>query len=85
MARAKKAESKQTDDILPDNPNQPRQARDNSMFNMLNYSIKVPLAYNRPHYSFEFAYKYSIPVNVEGALMNRHESFYYLTFYYVFY
>jgi len=57
----------------------------NGMFNVLNYSFKVPIAYNRPHYTIEFTYKYSIPVNVEGALMNTKESFYNLTFYYVFY
>jgi hypothetical protein len=58
---------------------------DNGKFNTLNYSFKIPIAYNRPHYTLEFSYKYSIPVNVEGALMNRKESFYNLTFYYVFY
>lgn len=57
----------------------------NSEFDMLNYSIKIPIAYNRPHYTFEFSYKYSIPVNVEGILRNHKESFYNLTFYYVFY
>ena len=57
----------------------------NSDFDMLNYSFKIPIAYNRPHYTFEFSYKYSIPVNVEGILMNHKESFYNLTFYYVFY
>jgi hypothetical protein len=57
----------------------------NGRFNALNYSFKLPIAYNRPHYTFEFAYKYSIPVNVEGTLMNRRESFYNLTFYYLFY
>lgn len=57
----------------------------NGRFNMLNYSFKLPIAYNRPHYTFEFAYKYSIPVNVEGSLRNRRESFYNLTFYYLFY
>ncbi|MGY3213875.1 hypothetical protein [Mucilaginibacter sp. HD30] len=57
----------------------------NGRFNALNYSFKIPVAYNRPHYTFEFAYKYSIPVNVEGNLMNRRESFYNLTFYYLFY
>jgi hypothetical protein len=57
----------------------------NGRFNALNYSFKVPIAYNRPHYTFEFAYKYSIPVNVEGTLRNRRESFYNLTFYYLFY
>jgi hypothetical protein len=57
----------------------------NSEFNMLNYGFKIPIAYNRPHYTFEFAYKYSIPVNVEGILKNHRESFYNLTFYYVFY
>ncbi len=57
----------------------------NGRFNMLNYNFKIPVAYNRPHYTLEFAYKYSIPVNVEGILLNRRESFYNLTFYYVFY
>jgi hypothetical protein len=57
----------------------------NSDFDMLNYSFKIPIAYNRPHYTFEFSYKYSIPVNVEGILLNHKESFYNLTFYYVFY
>lgn len=58
---------------------------DNGRFNMLNYSFKIPISYNRPHYTFEASYKYSLPVNVEGALMNKRESFYNLTFYYVFY
>jgi len=62
-----------------------RMAHNNSLFKLLNYSFKLPIAYNRPHYTFEFAYKYSIPINVEGILMNHHESFYNLTFYYVFY
>jgi len=57
----------------------------NGRFNALNYSFKIPIAYNRPHYTFEASYKYSIPVNVEGALKNKRESFYNLTFYYVFY
>jgi len=58
---------------------------DNGRFNALNYSFKIPVAYNRPHYTIEASYKYSIPVNVEGALMNKREGFYNLTFYYVFY
>jgi hypothetical protein len=72
-------------DIFYNNPYNLRQARNNGQFNALNYSFKIPIAYNRPHYTFEFSYKYSIPVNVEGVLKNRHESFYNLTFYYVFY
>lgn len=60
-------------------------AADNSYFKALNYSIKIPIAYNRPHYTLEASYKYSIPVNVEGILRNHRESFYNLTFYYVFY
>jgi hypothetical protein len=63
----------------------PKYASDNSRFNALNYSFKIPIAYNRPHYTLEFSYKYSIPVNVEGLLRNHKESFYNLTFYYVFY
>jgi hypothetical protein len=57
----------------------------NGRFNALNYSFKLPIAYNRPHYTFEAAWKYSIPVDVEGALKNRHELFFNLTFYYVFF
>ncbi len=57
----------------------------NGRFNALNYSIKLPIAYNMPHYTFEASAKYSIPVNVEGQLKNRHELFYNLTFYYLFF
>lgn len=63
----------------------PQYAGYNSEFHLLNYSLKIPIAYNRPHYTVEFAYRYSIPYNVEGILKNRRESFYNLTFYYVFY
>jgi hypothetical protein len=58
---------------------------DNGRFNVLNYSVKLPIAYNRPHYTFEASWKYSIPVNVEGALKNRHEVFFNLTFFYLFF
>jgi hypothetical protein len=57
----------------------------NGRFRSLNYSIKLPVAYNRPHYTFEASWKYSVPVNVEGALKNRHEVFFNLTFYYIFF
>jgi len=57
----------------------------NGRFNALNYSFKLPVAYNMPHYTIEAAWKYSIPVDVEGALKNKHEVFFYLTFLYVFF
>jgi hypothetical protein len=57
----------------------------NGRFNALNYSFKLPIAYNRPHYTLEAAWKYSIPVNVEGALKNRHEVFFNLSFIYLFF
>jgi hypothetical protein len=57
----------------------------NGRFNALNYSFKLPIAYNRPHYTFEASWKYSVPVNVEGALKNHHEVFFNLTFYYLFF
>jgi len=67
-------------------PMPPADAADkNSQFNLLNYSLKLPIAYNRPHYTLEAAYKYAIPVNVQGKLINNHESFFNLTFYYLFY
>ena len=71
--------------LFASNPDNQLMARSNSLFKMLNYSFKLPIAYNRPHYTFEASYKYSIPVNVEGILRNHRESFYNLTFYYVFY
>jgi hypothetical protein len=74
-----------SDDIIGPPVSTEKYAGDNSQFNALNYSFKIPIAYNRPHYTFEFSYKYSIPVNVEGILKNHKESFYNLTFYYVFY
>lgn len=63
----------------------PGRPYNNGRFNALNYSIKLPVAYNRPHYTFEASWKYSIPVNVEGQLKNRHELFFNLTFYYLFF
>ncbi|MBB6110375.1 hypothetical protein [Mucilaginibacter lappiensis] len=60
-------------------------ARRNRIFNVLNYSFKVPVAYNRPHYTLEASWRYSMPVNVEGSLENRRESFFNFTFYYLFY
>ena len=74
----------ETDNIYVGNQNG-RNARANAKFTMLNYSFKLPLAYNTPHYTLEASYRYSIPVNVEGALKNRRESFLNFTFYYVFY
>jgi len=57
----------------------------NGRFNVLNYSIKLPIAYNRGHYTLEASWKYSVPVNVENSLQNRHELFFNLRFYYVFF
>ena len=73
------------DDVIGPPISTSKYAGNNSEFKALNYSFKIPIAYNRPHYTFEFSYKYSIPVNVEGILLNHKESFYNLTFYYVFY
>ncbi len=60
-------------------------SRNNGRFTVLNYYLKVPIAYNTPHITFEAAYRYSIPVNVENMLMNKHTSFFNLTLYYLFY
>ncbi|MDP9047508.1 MAG: hypothetical protein M3N14_05180, partial [Bacteroidota bacterium] len=70
-------------DVLDYRP--PGSTYNNGRFNALNYSIKIPVAYNRPHYTLEASWKYSIPVNVEGELKNRHEVFFNLTFYYIFF
>ncbi|PAW92690.1 hypothetical protein CKK33_03935 [Mucilaginibacter sp. MD40] len=72
-----------TNIYLPDE--NARMARANSRFNALNYSFKLPLAYNTPHYTLEASWRYSMPVNVEGLLRNHRESFFNFTFYYVFY
>ncbi len=70
---------------VPNEGGPPSFRYDNGKFNVLNYSFKLPIAYNRPHYTFEASWKYSIPVNVEGALKNRHEVFFNLTFFYLFF
>ncbi|MDB5124455.1 MAG: hypothetical protein JWP94_2584 [Mucilaginibacter sp.] len=70
---------------LPNNEASESHAYNNGRFNALNYSIKIPIAYNRPHYTLEASWKYSIPVNVEGQLKNRREVFFNLTFYYIFF
>ncbi|MBS1530188.1 MAG: hypothetical protein JSU01_07770 [Bacteroidetes bacterium] len=79
-------DSYRNDDVfLQPPPAYPQYAAYDSEFRMLNYSFKLPIAYNRPHYTIEFAYKYSVPVNIQGIFNNHRESFYNLTFYYVFY
>jgi len=74
-----------TDALIPSEPTFKPSLYNNGRFNALNYSIKLPVAYNRPHYTFEASWKYSIPVDVEGALKNKHELFFNLTFIYVFF
>lgn len=69
----------------PPPPNEDDYRIANRSFNILNYNIKIPVAYNRPHYTLEASYKYSIPVNVQGLLTTHNQSFFNLTFYYVFY
>jgi hypothetical protein len=73
------------DDLSAPLEGSPAKPYNNGRFNALNYSVKLPIAYNRPHYTFEASWKYSIPVNVEGELKNRHEVFFNLTFYYLFF
>jgi hypothetical protein len=67
------------------NMNKPPVTRNNGRFTVLNYYLKVPVAYNTPHFTLEASYRYSIPVNVENSLNNGHASFLNLTFYYLFY
>lgn len=71
--------------LIPDVPEIKTPKYNNGRFNALNYSVKLPIAYNRPHYTFEASWKYSIPVDVEGELKNKHELFFNLTFIYVFF
>lgn len=66
-------------------PIAPGERYNNHDLNVLNYSFKLPIAYNRPHYTFEVSPKYSIPVNFDGNIRNRKEFFLNLTFYYLFY
>lgn len=72
-------------DIYTPRNGDPAPKYENGRFNALNYSFKLPIAYNRPHYTFEASWRYSAPVNVEYQLKNRHEVFFNLTFYYLFY
>lgn len=69
----------------PQPPNEDDYRNANRNFTLLNYNFKIPVAYNRPHYTFEASYKYSVPTNVQGYLTTKNQSFFNLTFYYVFY
>ena len=69
----------------PTPPNEADYQNANRNFTMLDYNIRIPIAYNRPHYTIEASYKYSIPVNVQGFLTTTHQSFFNLTFYYDFF
>lgn len=85
-----KFSSNERDDPNPDtgfghDTDDQRTAHYNRQFKPMNYSFKLPIAYNRPHYTIEANTRYSIPVNVEGQLKNHKEVFFYLTFYYLFY
>jgi hypothetical protein len=71
--------------FLRNQPGAPDYEGRNSELNVLNYSFKIPVAYNRPHWTLEAAWKYSLPVNVEGPLHNHRELFFNMTFYYLFF
>jgi len=53
-------------------------------FSLLSYNIKLPLAYSRTHYTFEAAYMVSVLNNKKEKLLNRAQSFFNLSFYYLF-
>lgn len=55
-----------------------------SQFNLLTTAFKIPLAYNRPHYSLEGSYQLSLPNNSSG-LDAKSQSFFTVGFYYLFY
>ncbi|GAB3925120.1 hypothetical protein [Mucilaginibacter myungsuensis] len=65
-----------------DNPNS---ARGNRQFKPLNYSLRIPIAYNRAHYTIEANTRFSVPVNAPGQIRNHQEVFFNLTFYYLFF
>jgi len=54
-------------------------------FNYITSAIKLPLAYNRAHYTVEAAYQLSVPnKNFEG-IVHENQSFFTLSFTYLFY
>ena len=58
---------------------------ESSNFSLITTAFKLPLAYNRPHYTVEAAYQLSLPnKNFEG-IVHENQSFFTLSFTYLFY
>lgn len=55
-----------------------------SRFDLLSYSLNLPLAYSRVHYTFEAAYKISILSDKVETISDKPRSFFNLSFYYLF-
>ena len=53
-------------------------------FNLLSYSLKLPLAYNRANYSLEASYQATLTSNYVESMSKEPRSFFSLGFYYVF-
>lgn len=53
-------------------------------FNLLSYSLKLPLSYNRANYSVEASYQATLTSNYVESISKEPRSFFSLGFYYVF-
>ncbi|KIC92214.1 hypothetical protein HY58_01260 [Flavihumibacter sp. ZG627] len=71
--------------LLPAEPEQETMTKESSSFDIMSYSLKLPLAYNRSRYMIEAAYQLSVlGKKLESFSDERMNSFFSLSFYYQF-
>jgi hypothetical protein len=68
----------------PGNDNTTTTTVTTSSFGLLSYNLKLPLAYNRTHYMIEVGYQLSILDEKVETVSNKPQSFFNLSFYYLF-
>ena len=72
-------------ELLSDSDSETETYIESSSFNLLTTSFCLPLAYNRDHYTLEAAYQVSIPNKNSDLISNRNQSYFTLSFIYLFY
>lgn len=73
-----------TDPIFGNPPSTHVDTVANTAFNILSYNLKLPLAYNRAHYTLEAAYQLSLLSDKAQADAGKVNSFFTFSFYYQF-
>lgn len=70
--------------LFPPKQNTTTTTVSSTSFDLLSYNLKLPLAYNRTHYTVETTYQFSVLSNKVTEVSNKPRSFFNLSFYYLF-